>query len=132
MTKLKLRNLTKIFSFLLGTLAALLGVTWLFVAASGAVKTGPIAGYVAGLGFLLVAAPLLTFPFSNRVAELLLALALLALALGMLWLAFQPNLPTSHPILVQVAAVVFAVMLLARVGLALRRYRSALGIRKDS
>jgi len=96
------------------------------VAASGAVKTGPIAGYVAGLGFLLVAAPLLTFPFSNRVAELLLALALLALALGMLWLAFQPNLPTSHPILVQVAAVVFAVMLLARVGLALRRNRSAL------
>ena len=126
MIKLKLRNLTKIFSLLLGAVAALLGVTWLFLAASSAVKTSPIAGYVAGLGFLLVAAPLLTFPFSNRVAELLLAVALFALAIGMLSLAFQPNLPTSHPILVQVAAIAFAVMLLARIGLALRRNRSAL------
>jgi hypothetical protein len=125
-TKLKFRNLANIFSFLLGALAALLGATWLFVTASGAVKAAPIAGYVSGVGFLLVAAPLLTFPFSNRAAECSLAVALILLALSMLWLAFQPNLPTGHPLLVQAIAIAFAVMLFARIGLALRRNRSTL------
>ena len=124
---MKVRTLTKGFTFLVGACIALLGVTGVFLAASGAVKTDPIAGYVAGVGFLLVAAPLLAFPFSVRVAKSLLVFALFVFAIGMLWLAFQPNLPTNHPAFVQVAAIAFAVMLLARVGLALRRKRSALG-----
>ena len=127
MPKVKLRTLTKVFTFFVGACIALLGVAWVFIAASGAVKTDPVAGYVAGAGFLLVAAPLLAFPFSTRVAKSLLVLAMFVLAFGMLWLAFQPNSPASHPALVQVAAIAFAVMLLARVVLVLRRKRSALG-----
>jgi lipopolysaccharide export LptBFGC system permease protein LptF len=76
---------------------------------------------------LLIAAPLLAFPFSSRVAKSLLVLAMFVLAFGMLWLAFQSNSSASHPALVQVAAIAFAVMLLARVVLVLRRKRSALG-----
>jgi hypothetical protein len=125
--KVKLRTLTKVFTFLVGACIALLGVVWIFITASGTVKTDPVAGYVAGAGFLLVAAPLLAFPFSTRVAKSLLVLAMFVLAFGMLWLAFQPNSPASHPALVQVAAIAFAVMLLARVVLVLRRKRSALG-----
>ena len=127
MSKVKLRTLTKVFTFLVGMCIALLGVAWVFIAASGAVKTDPVAGYVVGAGFLLVAAPLLVFPFSTRVAKSLLVLAMFVLAFGMLWLAFQPNSPASHPVVVQVAAIAFAVMLLARVVLVLRRKRSALG-----
>ncbi|WP_158881831.1 hypothetical protein [Rhodanobacter sp. L36] len=124
---MKLRTLTKVVTFLVGTCIALLGVVWLLMAASGAVKTDPVAGYIAGVGFLLAAAPLLAFPFSTRVAKSLLVLATFVLAFGMLWLAFQPNSPTGHPAIVQVAAIAFAVMLLARVVLVLRRKRSALG-----
>jgi hypothetical protein len=123
----KVHTLTKVFTFLLGAGIAMLGVAWVFIAASGAVKTGPIGGYVAGAGFLLVAAPLLAFSFSVRIARLLFILALLVLAFCSLWLAFQPNLPTNHPAFVQVAAIAFVVTLLARVGLALRRKRPTLG-----
>jgi hypothetical protein len=125
--KVKLRTLTKVLTFLVGACIALLGMTWVFTAISGAVKTSSVAGYVAGAGFLLIAAPLLAFSFSTRVAKSLLVLVMSALAFGMLWLAFQPDLPTNHPALVQLAAIAFAVMLLARIGLALRRKRSALG-----
>ncbi|WP_147292958.1 hypothetical protein [Dyella psychrodurans] len=124
---MKVHTLTKIFSSLLGACIALLGVIWVFIAVSGAVKAGPVSGYAAGAGFLLVAAPLLAFPFSARIAKSLLVLAMFALAFGMLWLAFQPSLPINHPALVQAAAIVFGITVLARVGLALRRKRSALG-----
>jgi hypothetical protein len=124
---LKAITLTKVFSFLVGACIALLGVAWIFIATSGAIKTGSVAGYIASAGFLLVAAPLLAFPFSVRVTKALLVLAMLALAFGMLWLTFQPNLPTNHPAVVQAAAIAFAVTLFARVGLAMRRKCSALG-----
>jgi hypothetical protein len=125
--KVKLRTLIKVFTFFVGACIALLGVVWIFIAASGAVKTDPVASYVAGAGFLLAAAPLLAFPFSTRVAKSFLILATFVIAFGMLWLAFQPNSPANQPALVQVAAIAFAVMLLARVVLVLRRKRSASG-----
>ena len=124
---MKLRAFAKILSFLAGLCLAGLGVVWVFIAASGAVKANPFEGYFAGAGFLLVAAPLLAFPFSIRVAKALLAFVMVGLAVGMLWLAFQPDLPTTHPSLVQAAAIAFAVLLFARVGLALRRKRLASG-----
>jgi hypothetical protein len=124
---MNLRTLLKVLSFLIGGCIALLGTGWVFITASGAIKTSPIAGYVAGSGFLLIATPLLMLPFSTRIAKSLLVLVMLVLALGMLWLAFQPDLPTNHPTLVQVAAITFAITLLARVGLTLRRKRSPLG-----
>ncbi|WP_426701537.1 hypothetical protein ACPPVV_00540 [Rhodanobacter sp. Col0626] len=123
---MKGHTLIKGFTFLVGACVALPGVTWIFLAASGAVKTDPVAAYVAGAGFLLVASPLLALLFSVRVAKSLLVVVLFAVAFGMLWLAFQPSLPTDHPALVQVAAIAFAITLLARVGLALRHKRSAL------
>jgi hypothetical protein len=119
--------MTKVFSFLAGTCIALLGLVWVFIAASGAIHTSSAAGYVAGAGFLVVAAPLLAFPFSARVAKSLFVFVMVVLSLAMLWLAFQSNLPTAHTKLVQLASIAFAVMLLARVGLALRRKRRALG-----
>ena len=124
---MNLRTLTKVLAFLAGTCIALLGVAWVFVAASGAIHTGLVAGYVAGAGFLLVAAPLLAFPFSTSIAKSLFVFVMVVLSLVMLWVAFQPNLPTAHTKLVQLASIAFAVMLLARVGLALRRKRRALG-----
>jgi hypothetical protein len=123
----KLRAFAKILSFLAGLCLASIGVAWVFIAAPGAVKASPFTGYFVGAGFLSVAAPLLAFPFSLRLAKALVALVMLGLAVGTLWLAFQPDLPSSHPWLVQAAAIAFAVMLFARVGLALRRKLSALG-----
>ena len=124
---MKVDSLIKGFTFLAGTCFAALGAFWLFLAASSAITTGAFSGYMAGAGFLLVAAPLLAFPFSIRFAKLLLVFALCVLALGVLWSAFQPNLPFSYPALVQLAAIAFAVLLAARVGLALCRKRSAQG-----
>ncbi|WP_395117209.1 hypothetical protein ACFCQI_07585 [Rhodanobacter sp. FW102-FHT14D06] len=124
---MKLRAFAKILSFLAGLCLAAVGVAWLFIASSGAVKASPFAGYLVGAGFLSVAAPLLAFPFSIRVAKALVALVMVGLAVGMLWLAFRPDSPSSHPSLVQAAAIAFAVTLFARIGLALRRKRSALG-----
>jgi hypothetical protein len=124
---MKVHAAAKVATFLIGACIALVGVIWIFIAISGAIKTGPVAGYVAGAGFLLIAAPLLAFPFSVRVTKSLLVLALLALAFGMLWLAFQPGLPAHHPALIRAAAITFVVTLLARVGLALRRKRPAVG-----
>lgn len=124
---MKRYTLIKGFTFLVGICLAALGAFWLFLAVSGAITPGATAGYVAGSGFLLVSALLLAFPFSVRVAKYLLVLALSAFALGLLRSAFQPELRSNHPALVQVAAIAFAVLLVARVGLALRRKRSAQG-----
>ncbi len=122
---MKIRALANIFSFIAGAWIALFGVMWFFIAASGAIETGAVAGYVAGVGFLLVAAPLLTFPFSVRVAKSLLVLVLLVLAFGTLWLTFQPDPVSPHPALLRGAAVAFVVLLLARAGLAPYRKRLA-------
>lgn len=123
---MKLHTLIKTLSFLVGVCIALIGAVWVFIATSVAVKTSSIGPYIAGAGFVLVAAPLLTFPFSVRAAKSLFILFMFTLALGMLWLAFQLNMPTNHSTLVQMAAIAFVVLLLARVGSAVHRKRSAL------
>ena len=124
---LRSRKLLKILSFVAGVGLFLPGATWMLIASSGAIKTGQAAGYIAGTGFLLAASPFLTFPFSARVAKFPGVLTLFALASGMLWLAFRPGLPVDRPLPAQVAAIAFGVLLLARVGLALRRNYSGLG-----
>jgi hypothetical protein len=43
---------------------------------------------------------------------------------SMVWLAFQPNLPTHHPAAFQLAAIAFGVTLIARIRSALRRKSS--------
>jgi hypothetical protein len=119
---MKLRALIKIIAFLIGILLASAGATGAYIAASSGLKTGIAGSYLAASGFILVAAPFLASPFSTRLAKFLLVIAMFAFACGVLWLAFQPNLPSSHPATIQVAAIAFGVMLVARVGLALRRH----------
>ncbi|MFK2903330.1 hypothetical protein ISP17_05100 [Dyella ginsengisoli] len=122
---MNLRTLAKIFSFFLGLCLALLGAAWAYMATSGAVKSDITESFVAAGGLLLAAAPCLVFPFSGRLAKALLVVFIFAIAVGMLWLVFQPNLPAEHPAVLQVAAIALVVMLVARVGLALRRKLSA-------
>ena len=124
---MKLHSFAKILSFVVGASIALLGCLWIFIAASGALKTDPLAGYVPGAGFVLVAGPFLAFPFSVRVAKALLVFFMFVLAIGMLWFSFQPGLTATYPLLVQAGAIAFAVTLFARVGLALRRKPPVLG-----
>ncbi|KQY48647.1 hypothetical protein [Lysobacter sp. Root494] len=120
-------KLIKTLSLLAGAGIVLLGVIWLVVAASGAVKTGQAFAFIVGAAFLVVAIPFLVFPFSSRLAKVLAVLVLLMLALAMLWFAFRPGTPIDRPVLAQVGAIAFAVLLFARVGLALHRKRSGLG-----
>jgi len=122
-----LRTVAKLFSFLVGSCFFLLGATWAYMAASGAVTSGLSESWVAAGGFLLAAATCLVFPFSARFAKALLVVFLFVIALGMLRLAFQPHLPAEHPVAIQVAAIAYVVMLVVRVGLALRRKVSAAG-----
>ncbi len=121
---MNLRALAKILSVLLGACLLLLSASWAYMAASGAVRSSTIENCVVMGGFLLAATPCLVFPFSARLAKALLVLYLLAIAVGMLCLAFQPALPTKHPTGIQVAAITLVVLLVARVGLAVRRKSS--------
>ena len=118
-----LSNGVKTISLLVGVCLCLVGVTWLLIGVSRENSTGPLLGYAAGIGFILAAAPFLAYPFSAKAAKILGVAALCALAAVILWLAFQPNLPNKHPAVTQTAAIAFAVLLFARVGLALRRKR---------
>ena len=124
---MNLRTLAKTVSFLFGLCLTVVAAAWIYTASSGAVKFGLTLSYVAVGGLLMAAAPFLVFPFSRRLAKAMLALFALALALSMLWLAFQPDMPASHPAIIQVAAIALVVLLLARIGLALRRKSSAAG-----
>jgi hypothetical protein len=80
-------------------------------------------GYGASVAFVVTGAPFLAFPFSANIAKLLGVFALFAYSATTLWLAFQPNLPDRNIALIQAATIAFAVLLSARVGLALRRNR---------
>ncbi len=124
---MNLRTLAKILSFIFGLCLVLLGATWAYLAMSGAVNSGITESCVTAGGLLLAATPCLVFPFSGRLAKALVVVFILAIAVGMLWLAFQPNLPAEHPAAIQVAAIALVVLLVARVGLALRRKVSAPG-----
>jgi len=119
--EMKLRTLIKIIALLIGVFLASAGATLAYIAASSGPKAGVTGSSLVASGFILVAAPFLTFPFSTRLAKLLLLITMFAFACGVLWLAFQPNLPSSHPATIQMAAIAFGVTLVARVGLALRR-----------
>ena len=121
------RKLIKILAFLIGLLLLANAAVWVLMTSSGALSTGPAACYLASAGFVLAASPFLAFPFSTRLAKLLGALVLLALAFGMLWSVFRLNLPVESPELTQIAAIAFGVLVLARVGLALRRKHSGVG-----
>lgn len=121
---MNLRALATILSVLLGMCLLLLGASWAYMAASGAVKSSAIENCVVVGGFLLAATPCLVFPFSTRLAKVLLVVYLLATAVCMLFLAFQPNLPAKHPAGIQLAAITLVVLLIARIALTMRRRSS--------
>ena len=123
----RFRKLINVLSFLTGISFCLVALTWVFISASGAIKTGQAFDYISGVAFLLFATPFLAFPFSVRLAKRLGVLCLSILALSMLWLAFQPGNPMERPALAQAVAIAFVVLLFTRVGLALRRKRSGSG-----
>jgi hypothetical protein len=124
---MQLGKLAKAASLLTGTVLALFGVLFLVVAAIGDFNQGRLVAIVMGSILLFAALPPLAYPFSARLAKLLLVLLLFASAAGLLWLVFRPAVPVARPGIYQAGAIAFAVLLLARVGLGLRRNRSGLG-----
>lgn len=123
----RLRKLINVLSFLMGASLFLMALTWAYISASGAIKSGQAFGYISSVAFLLFAAPFLAFPFWVRLAKVLGVFCLAVLALGMLWFAFRPENTMEHPALTQAVVIAFVVLLFTRVGLALRRKRSGLG-----
>ncbi|HVI60511.1 MAG TPA: hypothetical protein VM619_16775 [Luteimonas sp.] len=121
-----LSKLAKAASLICGVGLALLGLTWIGITVSGALQTSHVAGYVAGAGFLIAAAPLLAFPFHLRLAKISALLALFLFAFAMVWLAFRPGQPLDRPVLAQAGAIALVVLLVARVGLAWYRRRAGL------
>lgn len=119
-----LGKIAKIVSLLVGIALALPGSFAIAMVLSGAVVEGGRDAAVFGIGMLLVALPFLIFPFSVHLARWLGVLLLLALIPIMLWLVFSPDFPATHPAMYQVAAIAFSVLLIARIGLALRDKRS--------
>jgi hypothetical protein len=119
------RKFIKFIGFVAGLTFAATGVVMLFAAASGAVVKGQTGAYVMGLGWLATAVPLLVLPFSSRLAARIGAIVLAAFGLFALWVAFGSRMPA--PLSFQFAAVAFGMLLLVRVGLALRRKRSGMG-----
>jgi hypothetical protein len=119
-----LGKLINVAAIVTALLLAALGAVAIAASRSGAIQLDGSVGIVAGVAFLLLAAPLFVFPFSKRVFRVLGVIDLLALAAGVLYLAFQPDLPTTRPSIYQFGAVALAVLLLARVVLGLRGRRS--------
>lgn len=119
-------KLAKAASLICGLAIASLGFVWFWIGASGALQPSPKLAYFASAGFLVVAAPLLAFPFHRRSAKVLAAFALLLFACTLLWLAFRPGQPLERPTLAQAGAIALVVLLIARVGLAWYRRRAGL------
>src|SRR4249919_742772 len=116
---MQLGELGKAASFVAGSFLALFGSLLLAVAAIGDFERGQPVAIAMGSGLLLAALPALIYPFSARLAKRLLVPLLFVLAAVLLWLVFRPSVPDARPGIYQAGAIAFAVLLLARVGLAL-------------
>lgn len=124
---MKFRKVVKMLVFVAGLILALAGVSALAMAASGSVSLGQSSVYAIGSSLLLIAAPCITLLFSVRLAQVLGLVVLLAFAIGALWLGFGSTVSLERPWLFQAAAIVFAVLVISRVGLFLRNKTSSRG-----
>ena len=122
-----LSKLTNVAALVIGLVLALAGAAALVAADTGAISPDGNAGVVAGAYCLLFAAPLVAYPFSKRSFRRLGVVALLALALGLLYLSFQLDVPAARPSLYQAGAIALPVLLVARIVLGVRAQKS----RKD-
>ena len=115
------RRFVNILALVGGAALALYGVLILMIATTGDVTQGRTALACGGAGLLLVGAPLLALPFSNRVSKTLALLALVCFAVLAVRLAFWPQSSIAPDPLVQTAVVAFAVLVAGRIHLARRR-----------
>jgi hypothetical protein len=125
---MQLRKIVKALLFVTGLVLTLAGASALAMAVSGSVVIGQSSVYALGGSLLLIAAPCIALLFSVRLAQVFGSFALLAFAVGALWLAFGSAAPPEQPWLFRAAAIVFAVLVIFRVGLLLRNESSARGI----
>jgi divalent metal cation (Fe/Co/Zn/Cd) transporter len=125
----RLTVLTKVGSFLIGVVLAILGTGLLVMAYSAVItpESARLDNYAAAAGFFLIAFPFIVFPFSKSLAKACLALSLSVFAIAMLWVAFWPPAETNPTILFQVAAVAFAIGLVFRLSNFVRTKRRAVG-----
>ena len=123
---MQLGYLAKAASLLIGAFLFLLGCVFLYAYSVGDFVQGRPAAIWMGCSLMLAATPFLAFPFSRQLARAFLLLLLFALAGTFLWLVFDPANPVETPWIYPAAALGFAVLLFARVGLAWFRGRSRL------
>ncbi len=104
----------------LGAVAASVGLLGLVLAATADFSQGRMGFLLSGALVLVFAAPAVAWPFSTRAARVLLVLAMLALAVGALWLTFSPQPGVTPPLSARIAVPAFAALVLMRIGLARR------------
>lgn len=117
-------RLPKVAMAILGAGFGLAGLLLLVVASIGNFSMGRGAVAAMGIGCLAIATPFFAFLHSRQWARRLAAIVLLAFAGTTLWLSFRPNTPAPDPTITQAAAIALTVLLLARIGLALRAKRT--------
>ena len=124
---MKSRDLTKILMVLAGSGLAIMGLNALWISYIGKFSQGRDVVVATGCFFLVIAAPLLAFPFPRNISKFLGAIALLAFAAAMVWLAFRPSNPAAHLWTYQVAGIALASLLLSRIALVLRSRKGQSG-----
>ena len=107
-------------AFAAGAVIALYGVALLAIVFSGSVNAGHAPLTVSGVSALAASTPFLVLPFSSRAARTLLLVVLFGFGAGMLWIAFGGRHATTPTTWFRAAAVAFALVLLARLGVAWR------------
>lgn len=103
-----------------GAFLALAGLSALLVLAIGTWHDGRYGVIAAAVLQLTAAASLLVLPFHRRLGKILGIIALVLLAAGMVVAVFHPDLAAATPGGYQVAGIALVVLLLARLGLAMR------------
>jgi len=111
----------KVAMAIVGAFLVLIGVVTLVIAVVGNLTNGRAAVAAMACAYLVAATPCFAYLYSRRLAKVLGVCLLLALAGAMLWLSFRPSNPAPNPTIYQVAAIALCVLLVARVGLNLRR-----------
>jgi hypothetical protein len=115
-------------SLLIGAALALLGGVFFYAYAVGDFVQGRSVAIFMGISLILASTPIFAFAFSTRAAKFLLVVLLFAFAAALLWMVFfNPAQAVARPWIYQTAAISFAVLLVIRVGLALRRSHSGQG-----
>lgn len=120
---MRYRPLVNSLAILVGVSLVTMGALLLVMAVFADVRQGRVGLGVSGTAFLLVAAPLLTAPFSVRAAKYLLLLAMACFAALAIRLAFWPQAGVTPTPLVQGAVIMFTALLVARVYLSRRDKR---------